>query len=50
MIGRQANESVGVPFCRNCPNKNVLIEDQNTRNIISSLSIQDINRFNMGFN
>ena len=34
MIGRQANESVGAPFCRNSPNKNVLIIDQNNRILI----------------
>ena len=43
MIGRQADRSVGAPFCRNCPNKNILIIDQNNRRLVSSLSIEDIN-------
>ena len=34
MIGRLADESVGAPFCRNSPNKNVLIIDQNNRILI----------------
>ena len=49
MIGRQANESVGAPFCRNCPNKNILILDENNRQKISSLSIEDINKLNLKF-
>ena len=46
MIGRQADQSVGAPFCRNCPNKNILIIDQNNRRSVSSLSIEDINNLN----
>ena len=46
MIGRLADESVGAPFCRNCPNKNILIIDQNNRRLVSSLSIEDINKLN----
>ena len=49
MIGRQADESVGASFCRNSPNKNVLIIDQNNRNIISSLTNEHINKFKLGF-
>jgi hypothetical protein len=49
MIGRLANESVGAPFCRNCPNKNILILDENNRQKISSLRIEDINKLNLKF-
>ena len=49
MIGRLANLSVGAPFCRNCPNKNILILDENNRQKISSLSIEDINKLNLKF-
>ena len=49
MIGRQANESVGAPFCRNCPNNNILILDQNNRQKVSSLSIEDIKKLNLKF-
>ena len=49
LIGRQADKSVGAPFCRNSPNKNVLIIDQNNRCKISSLTYEDINKLNLGF-
>ena len=49
LIGRQADKSVGAPFCRNSPNKTVLIIDQNNRSKISSLTNEDINQFNWAF-
>ena len=44
LIGRQGDKSVGAPFCRNCPNQQILVLDYNNRNRISSLSMEDIKK------
>lgn len=48
MIGKQANKSVGAAFCRNSPNKQILI-DENNRNKVSSLNIEEIKKLNSLF-
>ena len=48
IIGKEGDRSVGAPFCRNCPNRNILVLDQNNRINVASLSVEYFNRLNIG--